>query len=452
MAFNGRKIIMTNHEYIDSSNVVDVLNNALAEHAYNVHEIKYLDEYVRGKQPIDRREKLRQSDICNKIKVNRAAEIVEFKTAYLLGEPCQYISRTDKASEIGRLNDYMTIRDKAAGDEDLAYWFYVCGVAYRMVKPTIGDEAPFNLFVLEPERTFVVYSSDVEKKPLMGVYEVQKEDNSVHYYVYTDKMVYVICGNDIVNAKPHILGSVPIIEYRANDTRMGCFEPVLDLLNAVNLVESDRVDGVEQFVQAYFKFQNCNIDEAQFNEFKKKGLIVYSSEREAPADVGIITLELNQTQVQTLVDDLNRKIDTIAGMPSQSDGNTSDSSNNGAVILRNGWQAAEARAKRSEFEFRKSEKRMLAIVLKMCRDNSLFDISLSDIDMAFTRRNYTDISTKAQVLNLMLGNDRIDPKDAFAACGMFSDPNAAYERGNEHYETVKSENINNGTKEPVPVI
>ena len=37
-----------------------------------------------------------------------------------------------------------------------------------------------------------------------------------------------------------------IFEYEANTARMGAFEPVLTMLDAINTVQSNRIDGVEQ--------------------------------------------------------------------------------------------------------------------------------------------------------------------------------------------------------------
>jgi len=53
---------------------------------------------------------------------------------------------------------------------------------------------------------------------------------------------------------------IPIIEYPANKARLGAFEIVLPLLDAINNVESNRMDGVEQFIQAFWKFIGCHIE------------------------------------------------------------------------------------------------------------------------------------------------------------------------------------------------
>lgn len=59
--------------------------------------------------------------------------------------------------------------------------------------------------------------------------------------------------------KPHALGIVRIFEYPANNARLGAFEIMLPLLDAINNVVSNRMDGLEQFIQDFIKFVYCDI-------------------------------------------------------------------------------------------------------------------------------------------------------------------------------------------------
>ena len=69
---------------------------------------------------------------------------------------------------------------------------------------------------------------------------------------------------------------IPIIEYPANIVaRLGAFEIVLPLLDAINTVESNRLDGVEQFVQALMLFHNVDINTEDFRQLRDEGAIKY---------------------------------------------------------------------------------------------------------------------------------------------------------------------------------
>ena len=437
----GRRVITTDVDEITAANVVDVLRDAVSTHELNRSEIEYLWKYYKGNQPILTREKTVRPEICNKIVENRANEIVSFKVGYLCGEPIQYVGRNSDESitnGVGTLNEYMFIVDKAALDQEVVEWDMICGTAYRMVLDNEryvadSDEAPFDMFTLDPRNTFVVYSTDVKRRRMMGVKYNIDEYGFKTYSVYTDNLYFTIEGDKITEIAPHGLGAVPIVEYPANNARLGAFETVLPLLDAINNIESNRMDGIEQFIQSFIKFVNCDIDEEKFKALKDLGGIKIKSVDGQPADVDIVTSELNQGQTQTLKDDIYRAILSICGLPSMSDGNTSDSSNNGAVILKNGWQGAETRAKDSEMMFKRSEKEMLRMVLKLCDGLADLKLKLRDIDMKFTRRNYDNIQSKSQVLVTMLQQPKIHPLLAFTHCGMFSDPESAYTMSDKYY-------------------
>ena len=373
---------------------------------------------------------------------NRANEIVSFKVGYLMGEPIQYVSRSDDkmvADKITTLNGYCLSEDKAAKDKELADWFHICGTAYRMVLPDSvfekeSDEAPFEIYTLDPRFAFVVYANSIGEPPVMGVKYIQRSDGAVIYSIYTkDRYFEVENQSTIVREEAQSLG-IPIIEYPANNARLGAFEIVLPLLDAINTVDSNRLDGVEQFVQALMLFHNVDISSDDFSKLRDEGALKFKDiDPQYKAEIKYLTSELNQSQTQTLVDHLYNTVLTICGMPNRN-GGSSTSDTGSAVIMRDGWSAAEARAKDSELMFKLSEKEFLKLVLHICSDLSDLELKLSNVEVRFTRRNYENIAQKATVLTTMLSNPKIAPVLAFTHCGMFSDPQLAYRMSMDYAE------------------
>ena len=257
---SGRRVIKSSVKEITDKNVVEILKKALSDHDLNRSEIDYLWNYYKGKQPILNRVKDVRPEICNRVVENRANEIVSFKVGYLCGEPIQYIGRnTDEnvTAGITALNELMFAEDKATQDQEIVEWQMICGTAYRMVlpdEPNEEDESPFEMYTLDPRDTFIVYSNEIGNRPLMAVKYSKDENEVTHYSVYTENYYWLIDG-DIINkneSKAHALDMIPIFEYPANNARLGSFEIVLPLLDTINNVESNRMDGVEQFIQAFW--------------------------------------------------------------------------------------------------------------------------------------------------------------------------------------------------------
>ena len=444
MEMYGRRVIITDATEITDGNIREELNKAFDTHIVNRGEIEYLWNYYRGKQPILQRVKKVRPEICNRIVENRANEIVSFKVGYLCGEPIQYVGRNGDESvshAIAELNEMMFSENKATQDKEVVEWQMICGTAHRLVLPDSRgeeDDAPFEMFTLDPRDTFVVYSAEVGNKPMFAVkYRVDSENNRI-CSVYSADWYWRIVGDKIVESKAHALGMIPIFEYPANNARLGAFEIVLPMLDAINNVASNRMDGIEQFIQSFIKFVNCDIDEEQFKALKEMGAIKVKSVDGSTADVSIVTQELNQMQTQTLVDYLYQTVLTICGMPNRN-GGSSTSDTGAAVIMRDGWSLAESRAKDSELMFKKSEHEVLKLILRIVRDtqglsDDIYKLRLKNISLQFTRRNYENVQSKAQVLTSMLQQSKIHPRLAFQHSGLFTDPESAYQLSKEYSE------------------
>ena len=412
---NGRRQLFTNEAKITRNNVISVLNKALQGHQSNRADEQYLMKYLRGVQPILDRVKNVNAEINNKIVVNIANQIVTFKTAEFAGEPIQYISRgsnPDVPEKVACINDMMLSEGKQTKDIELAHNMFTNGVGYRLVihdrKPGVSDlydEAPFEIYVPDPRNTFVVRLNDVSKRVVMGVTYVflDESQSKVQYTVYTDNVTYTINGNaqtatEIVNEVHHNFGMVTLIEYPCNPTYMGAFEVVLPLLDAINTTQSNRLDGIEQFIQAIMVFEGVDITREQFLELKDLGALKLPPAMDGRTSrVYYLNEQLDQAQTQTLVDDMYQTILQIVGMPSQGNANTSDSSNNGAVIMKNGWWNAEARSLETQGMWKAAETDFLKIVLKICNDTGALEgLKISDLEPKFWRQSYEDLLVKTQ--------------------------------------------------------
>lgn len=438
---NGRRMILTDETEVNIGNVVQILRKALPYHWKNRSEISYLWSYYKGRQPILNRVKEVRPEITNKIVENRANEIVSFKSGYLMGEPLQYVSRGNAeniADAINQLNEFVFAEEKPAKDKELADWFHICGTSFRMVLPDEmageDDESPFEIYTLDPRNTFVVYNNGLGNKPILGVKYVVDENGVVHYSCYSDHEYFEIVESKVISYDTHILGEIPIIEYPLNMARIGAFELVIPLLDAINLTDSNRLDGVEQFIQALMLFHNVDISSEDFDELRERGAIKFKDiDPQLKAEINYLVSNLNQGETQTLVDHMYQTVLTICGMPNRN-GGSSTSDTGSAVIMRDGWSAAEARAKDSELMFKKSERIFLKMVLNICRTLADMDLKVCNVEIRFTRRNYENILQKAQVLDLMLKNNKIHPRLAFEHCGLFVDSDLAYTLSAEYAE------------------
>lgn len=458
MQLNGRKKIYTNYTEVTETNIGDILATSFAKFLNNQSQIRYLFKYYRGIQPILNRTKKVRTEINNKIVENHAYSIVQFKAGYLLERPIQVVARKDDVDNdsIIFLNDCFEMENKESKDKEIANDRAICGTAYRLVLPN-GDyendngESPFNIYHIKPDIAFVVYSSDIGEKPLLGVVILIRRNpdtktDEIILQAYTNDMFYRFNYSTLTveEKTSHTMGVVPLIEYPNGTERIGSFEVVIPLLDAINTIQSNRVDGIEQFIQALLVFKNIEVTKAMLDKLKELGAIEVTDSGEVKANVEYLQQELNQTQVQTLKKDMLDVVYKICGIPTRNGSGSGDTGQ--ATIMRDGWSEAEAKIQEDELSFRASEKNFLKLALDYMKTLSkgTYSLRLQDLQIKFTRRNYENAYQKAQILDLMLKNPKIAPRLAFETCGLFSDPEASYTESEEYYKSLPSKEQTNG--------
>lgn len=440
----GRKKIRTDANEITAENVVDEVRKAYAVHCVNRTDTQKLWDYYCGKTAVLRKKKDVRPEINHKINENRCFEVVGFHKGYVFGEPIQYIRRENStsnadddaiASDINALNSYMADANKAAHDASLAEWLYIAGTSYRMGLPNKnweedGDEPPFEVYTLDPRDTFVVYHNGIGEHPVMAVKVIEREHGDKVFFVYTEHSSFEFENfNNTVTETPHALGMIPIIEYPADNARLGVYEIALPLMDALDELQSNRMDDLVQYVNSFLAIFGGELNEETYKKLNDwKTLCMPEG-----TDAKYLSAVMSQNDVQTLKDDLYQSILTICGVPNRN-GGSSTSDTGTAVIYRDGYATADARARATELMFKSSEKEFLKLILRILRDTVGTNLKSADIEAHFTRRNYENIAAKSQVLISMLNNPKIHPELAFAYSGMFIDPESAYLQSAAYYE------------------
>lgn len=443
----GRKIAYTGVDQITPQNVAQVHSDTIGIHNRNRTLMDYLYRYYKGDQPILYREKLVRPEVNNKVVENHALETVKFKAGQIYGEPIQYVCKKKKASketneQVDRLNDYLDEANADARNIQLGIYQSAVGTAYKAILredewTKDGDLPPFRIFIPSPQDVYIVYSS-VTGKPMLSVQILKDEDNQQYYQCYSSRQYFKIQNGAVTESGINGFGGIPIIEYPNNHDRLSDIEIAITMYDAINKYQSDRLNGVEQFVQALMKFKNCEIDEAEFVKMVKLGAVsVKDVGNGTQSDVDLMTAELNQSESQVAKDDIYNNMLIVEAMPNRQSNTGGDTGN--AVYLRNGWDFAERDAKLVEAFTKEAEKASARIILNIIRKTSMdVNISTRDFDVKITRNPTDNMLVKAQALDYLFKN-KIHPLIALITCGLFSDPQKVYEMSLPYLGTIYPE-------------
>ena len=448
----GRKIAYVNTDEVTENNIVDLVGKTLGTFYFNKKIAKYLWDYVHGDQPILYRKKVVRDDIVNKVVENHAYEIVQFKVGQTYGEPLQCVGVVpEEINEyIDRFNTFLRQAHKHARNIKCGEWQSATGVGFLAVQVNHEKKAslPFRITVPTPPNTYIIYSS-ITDEPLIAVQDLEDENGEYYKRCFTKTHQCDIRNGKVENWSLHIFSDIPIVEYPNNHQRVSDVELVITMLDAINKMQSNRMDGIEQFVQSWVKFVNCSVDEETFKKMKLAGaLAVKSNNADNKSDVDIMTQELNQTESQVAKQDLMDNILQILAIP-KLEGNTGGDTQ-GAVQLRNGWDMAKTRGKLKDPIVQESEQRLNDVILNVIRVQSKGEnpcpIDTSQFEVVINHSPMDNMLVKAQFLDYLL-KDGVHPKLAFERSTLFSDSEKAYNLSRPYldalYQTIDEINKQN---------
>lgn len=315
----------------DGSVPVELLLKCFENH--NKMKLRYekMHRYYDGKHDILHR--TLSSDLLpnNKLICNHAEYISDMAVGYVFGTPISYTG--DESIE--QLNDIFIDIDEDSHNNELALDCSICGVGYELIYMN-NEEVPYpELAVLNPMSTFLVCDDTVKQKPMFGVtYSPKFDINDIlkgyEVNVYTDKEIYRYLFSDLQDKNPreidldeHYFGEVPIIEYQNNKKLKGDFEGVISLIDAYNLLQSDRVNDKEQMVDALLAVVGASLGDDQDEKVETARLLKEMKiiELDEGGDAKWLVKGLNEQQTEILKKSLKDDIHEFSKVPCLTDEN-----------------------------------------------------------------------------------------------------------------------------------
>ena len=236
--FNGRYELFTDEQEVTADNIKRIIEDNFFYIYDNRQKCLMLKNFIKNLQPVTKRQKKVRSEINNRVVVNHASKIVEFKKGFIFGNPLTYSQRarediaTDKDNiteeerntdtGVANLNEMMFEQDKGAKDLKLADDIFTCGAGYRLALANDNEEdiSAFNVYTLPAESTFVIRKNDVTQEAILAGTFIFCDDGSVKLGAYSKDKFFDITMTGVtddaitVKTMENGIGRIPIIQYR----------------------------------------------------------------------------------------------------------------------------------------------------------------------------------------------------------------------------------------------
>ena len=235
----------------------DSINDCVKQFDLEAARLAKLHKYYVGLSAITKR--MRTVGLPNNRLMHGYPQYIATMTSgYLIGDPVQYGVDEEQEQALSALQDAYNAADVQSIDAEIALNQAVYGRGVELVYA--DSQARPRTTALDPQNAFVVYADDAEGLPLFGVHRLTAVDSSgevstKRYTVYTDSEVIEYSVQDSylgseTSRYAHNFPYVPMVEYWNNSAQTGDFEGVISLIDAYDVLQSDRVNDKEQFADA----------------------------------------------------------------------------------------------------------------------------------------------------------------------------------------------------------
>ncbi len=405
----------------------------IKKHMHTHKRYDSLERYYEGNHPICDREK-RSVLANNKLVCNHAKYISDTCVGYFAGNPVKY-----SGNGLGPLLELLRTADSDTQDIDLAQKASIFGTAYEFIY-TDGDGQP-RLYSPDPRQAFAIYDDTVQQNPVAGVYYYLLHDSvanrDVGYSVYLCSAEEIshfttdtgFAVKDKPESHPHGMNGVPLIEIYNNSTCGSDFEPVLSLIDAYNVLQSDRVNDKEQFVEAILLIKGSTMGDTNdeksdnYKALRENGLL----ELDADSSAEWLTRQFDENSVEVLRKSLEQDIHKFANVPCMSD--ESFGGNASGVAMRYKLLGFEQITKIKERYFREGLKERLRLLCNWLDTTGKAHIDSRDISIQFTRALPVNETEVAQLVSEL--RDLVPLKTLLGLLPFVDDPESAAEEMRE---------------------
>ena len=162
----------------------------------------------------------------------------------------------------------------------------------------------------------IAYTSSDAIEPILEAYtkvDIVSHDTELE----KDLSVFGV-GYELIKALPHYFKTVPVIEYRNNEERQGDFEQAISLIDAYNLLQSDRLNDKEAFVDAILFIRGFELQDGDGEKLASEKML-QTTAPPAEVDASYLTKTMDEGGIAILRDSLLEDIHKVTYIPNMND-------------------------------------------------------------------------------------------------------------------------------------
>lgn len=304
----------------------------------------------------------------------------------------------------------------------------IYGVGYELhyIDPE-GDKANPMFYPVDPREIIPVWNYDINPELALFLRTYKKSDIvaiDVYYKDHTDQYEYTIDGSNAwkdfrqTGTAPNFYKKPPLVVYRNNEDSISDFDPIIDLIDAYDVLMSDAMNEIDRFAWAYLLLAGQVMDAEDAKAVKIKRMF---ENLESTDQVKFLTKDINSEFFSMMKEWVKDEIHKQSHIPDFLD-------------VKTGAQTSGAALDRLLFDFE-----FIAATKEMYFKQGLYDryklidqivnftdsdYIVDDIKIVMDRNKPTDKEVDARVYNAYYGKGITDVTLMGYAAKFVEDPEA----------------------------
>jgi SPP1 family phage portal protein len=364
----------------------------------NKARLQKLFEYYKGNQAILNRVYEDSSKPNNKVVNTFANYITDLNVGYFMGIPVQY-STEDEVLD-AEIKALFTVNDEQSENAELAKNASIFGEAVELMY--LDEQANIRFKSINPIGTIAIYDTSIDENLLYFIRYYDYKDiltgNTTTYVdVYSSTDVkhyeYTAGGVELKGIDEHAWKDVPVIIFENNEEEIGDFEPVIELIDAYDSIESNSINDNDYFSDAYLLLTGMEgTTSDDITAMKENRVLLLPEDGKAEW----LIKQLNDTSNENLKTRIAEDIHKFSFTPAMTDENFAQ--NASGVAMKYKLMGLENKTAKKERAFKKALQRRLKLI---CNINSVMgtDYDYRSINMKFTRNIPQNLSEIADTVN-----------------------------------------------------
>ncbi|GGC87886.1 phage portal protein [Enterococcus wangshanyuanii] len=313
----------------------DVINYCIEEHEKEIPRLQMLFDYYDGKPHKINEQATSATHDNDEINVNNARYVTDMMTGFTVGNPISYVAPKD--GQIKPFTDALTKMKIAKHDMEVEKDLSSMGIGYELhylsVNPKTKETIP-KVSSIDPRGMILVVDDTVERNPLFAIRPREKQNLKREKYwehtIYTPMwtITYKSKSKKLIQeqlmeppkVKENFYGDVPVVEFRNNEEKQGDYEQQLSQIDAINMLQTDRIKDKRNFVKALMILYGFSLPEEKPNEVNGS-LVINAPAKEAGANAEFVTNTFQESEVQVLADSLLDDFHKTSYVPNLNDEN-----------------------------------------------------------------------------------------------------------------------------------